>query len=130
MLSDIVWRGAFHRHIMKIGGKTATPARTAQLESEFRFPARPAINTAETQTVARTALSDMSCMPEEYAPALNGAVPECTRRPRRSDRGLRRPILLLAVAGRDSVHVLDACAQAHRQATVEVQAIAIRRERT
>ena len=58
------------------GGRTATPARTAQLDSEFRFPARPAINTAEIQTVARTALSDTSCMSEEY-PALNGAVPEC-----------------------------------------------------
>ena len=46
----------------------------------------PAINAADTQTVARTALSDTSCMPEEYALSLNGAVPECTRMPRRSDR--------------------------------------------
>ena len=108
MLPDRLWRGAFHRHIMTIGGRTATPARTAQLDSEFRFPARPAINTAEIQTVARTASSDTSCMSEEYAPALNGAVPECTHRPQRSDRGLRRPILLLAVAAGDSVHALDA----------------------
>ena len=46
----------------------------------------PAINAADTQTVARTPLSDTSCMPEEYALSLNGAVPECTRRPRQSDR--------------------------------------------
>jgi len=64
MLSDIVWAGAFHHHIMTIVGQTATPARTAQLVSEFRFPATPAINTAETQTVARTALSHTSCMPK------------------------------------------------------------------
>jgi hypothetical protein len=39
------------------------PAMNAQLESEFRFAVRPAINTAKTQTVASTVLSDMSCMP-------------------------------------------------------------------
>jgi hypothetical protein len=63
ILSDIVWRGAFHRHIKTIGGRTAMPAMNAQLESEFRFAVRPAINTAKTQTVASTVLSDMSCMP-------------------------------------------------------------------
>ena len=62
MLSDMVWRGAFHRHIMTIGGTRATPARTAQLDSVFTFPETPAINTAEIQTVAITALSDTSCM--------------------------------------------------------------------
>src|SRR4026209_1571152 len=79
MLSDRVWRGALH-HIMTIGGRRATPASTAQLHSEFSFAARPAINTAETQTVATTALSDASCISEEYAPALNGAAPKCTDR--------------------------------------------------
>jgi len=62
MLSDIVWPGAFHRHIMTIGGRTATVARTAQLDSEFRLPVRPVINTAETQTVASTDLSDTRCI--------------------------------------------------------------------
>ena len=85
MLSDILWRGAFHRHIMMIGGRTATPARTAQLDS-VRFDTKPAINTAKTQTVARTALIDMSCMPQGYAPALDGAVPKCTHGPQRSER--------------------------------------------
>ena len=51
MLSEIVWRGAFHRHIITIGGMTATPARTVQLVTEFRFPAMPAINAADTQKV-------------------------------------------------------------------------------
>lgn len=65
---------------MTIGGQTANPARIAQLDSEFRFPARPAINTAETQTAANTVLSDMSCMGSAYAPAVDGAVPDGTHR--------------------------------------------------
>ena len=106
MLSDIVWRGAFHRNIIStIGGMTATPARTVQLVTEFWFPAMPAINAADSQTAARAPLSDTSCMPEEYALSLNGAVPECTRRPRRSDRA-PQAILLLAVAGCARVHAL------------------------
>src|SRR5580765_5966520 len=109
MLSDIVWRGAFHRNIIStIGGMTATPARTVQPVTVFRVPAMPAINAADSQTVARTPLSDTSCMPEEYALSLNGAVPECTRRPRRSDRPPQAR-LLLAVAGRARVTRSDAC---------------------
>jgi hypothetical protein len=79
MLSDSVWLGAFNRHIMTIGGNKAKPARIVQLDSEFRFPAKPAINTAEIQTMAKPTLSEMSCIPEAYAPGLNGAVPECTQ---------------------------------------------------
>jgi hypothetical protein len=79
MISDIVWAGVFHRHIMTSGGRRATPARRAQLHMEFRFPARPAINTAEIQTVASTALSNTSGMAQEYAQELNAAVPECTQ---------------------------------------------------
>ena len=75
MLSDIVWAGACQRHIVTIGGRTATTARMAQLDSEFRCRAKPAINTAKIQTAARLALSDTSCMVQEYGEALNGAVP-------------------------------------------------------
>lgn len=78
MLSEIVCAGLFHRHIMTIGGRRARPVRRAQLNIEFRFPARPAINTAEIQTAASTALSDRDCIPQEYARGMNGAVPECT----------------------------------------------------
>jgi hypothetical protein len=76
MLSDMVWRGSFHRHIMTSGGRTA---RAAQLVSAFRFPAMPAKHTAETQTAARMPLIDTSSILKVYAPALNVAVPECTR---------------------------------------------------
>jgi len=65
MLSDIVWRGAFHRHIMTMGGRTATAAMTTHLVSESRVTVKPAIITAEIQTVASTALSDMSGIPEQ-----------------------------------------------------------------
>jgi hypothetical protein len=34
MLSDMLWRGLFHCHIMTSGGKTATPARTVQPDSD------------------------------------------------------------------------------------------------
>ncbi len=84
---------------------TATPARTVQLVTELWFPAMPAINAADSQTVARTPLSDTSCMPEEYTLSLNGAVPKCTRRPRRWAVP-PQAILLLAVAGRARVHAL------------------------
>jgi hypothetical protein len=75
MLLDMLCGGSFHRHIMTIGGRTAAPARTVQLDREFRFPARPAIPTAATQPVAKTALIDKRCILQEYAPSLNGAVP-------------------------------------------------------
>jgi hypothetical protein len=76
MLSDSVGSGTFHRHDMRIGGKSAKPARTVQLETECRLPAKPTVNAAETQMVDRPALSDMSCIPEAYAPRADGAVPE------------------------------------------------------
>ena len=91
---------------------TATPARTVQLVTELWFPAMPAINAADSQTVARTPLGDTSCMPEEYALSLNGAVPKCTRRPRRSAVP-PQAILLLAVAGRARVHALRRVNAAH-----------------
>jgi len=65
MLSDIVWRGAFHRHIMTMGGRTATAVMTTHLVSESRVTVKPAITTAEIQTVPSTALSDMSGIPEQ-----------------------------------------------------------------
>ena len=59
---DRVWRGASHRHIMTSGGRTATPARTIQLDNELKFPAMPAVHTAEIQSTAMTALIETSCM--------------------------------------------------------------------
>src|SRR5690348_109253 len=67
MLSDMVWGGAFHRHIITSGGRMATLARAVQLAAESTFPMMPAINAADTQRAARPALSDTSCMPEAYA---------------------------------------------------------------
>jgi len=62
MRSDIVWTGVFKRHIMKTGGRSAATARTAQFDSEFTCAARPAINTAEIHTAARTDLRDTNCI--------------------------------------------------------------------
>ena len=62
MLWDMVWRGSFHRRIMTSGGRTATPARTVQLEIEFKFSAMPAMDTAEIQSMAKMALIDTSCI--------------------------------------------------------------------
>ena len=62
MLSDMVWRGSFHRHIMTSGGTTATHVRTAQLENESSFPTMPMMNVADTQSMAMTDLIDKSCM--------------------------------------------------------------------
>ena len=84
----MAWARVFHRPIMTIGGTRPTPARTAQLDAELRFPARPAINTAEIQTPASTVSSDTRCMPPAYARGLNGAVPECTQGRKHSNRGL------------------------------------------
>ena len=78
MLSDMVWPGLFHRHIMTSGGRTATPARTVQPDNVFTLPAMPAVHTAETQTVATVALIESSCIWKVYGPALHGAVPKCT----------------------------------------------------
>ena len=81
MLSDMLWRGPFHRHIMASGGRMATPDRTVQPDIDLKLPAMPAVYTAETQTVATVALMDSSCILQVYGPALNGAVPECTGTP-------------------------------------------------
>jgi len=86
MVWDILCGGSFHRRIMTSGGRTATPARTVQLENEFTFAAMPAMDTAETQSIAVMALIDTSCIVRVYAPAFNNAVHECTLRPRRLRR--------------------------------------------
>ena len=62
MLSDIVWRGALHRHIKMSGGTTASPARSVQLENESTFPAIPMINAADTQSMTMMSLTETSCM--------------------------------------------------------------------
>lgn len=62
MLSDMVWRGSFHRHIMTSGGTTATPVTTVQLENESKFRAMPMTNTANTQSIAMMVLIETSCM--------------------------------------------------------------------
>jgi hypothetical protein len=62
MLWDMLWRGSFHRRIMTSGGTTATHARTVQFETEFTFAAMPAMDTAETQSMAKMALMDTSCI--------------------------------------------------------------------
>ena len=62
MLSDMVWRGSFHRHIITSGGTTATPVRTAQPKNESTFSAMPMMNAANTQSMARMSLIETSCM--------------------------------------------------------------------
>jgi hypothetical protein len=62
MAWDIVGTGSFHRHIMTSGGTAATPARTVQLEKEFRFPPMPTMETVETQSRTMMALIDTSCI--------------------------------------------------------------------
>jgi hypothetical protein len=81
MLSNMVRRGFFHCRIMTSGGRAATSARTVQPDSEFKWPAMPAVQTAETQTVATVALMDSGSILQVYGPAVNGAVPECTGTP-------------------------------------------------
>lgn len=62
MLSDIVWCGSRHRHIMTSGGKTARAAKAAQPESDATWEAIPAAHTANTQTMATVVLMDSSGM--------------------------------------------------------------------
>lgn len=62
MLWDMLWRGSFHHRIMTSVGTMATPARTLQLDNVCTLPAIPAMETAETQTMATMALIDTSCM--------------------------------------------------------------------
>ena len=107
----MVWGGAFHRHIITIGGMMARPAKTGQLAPESTFPAMPPINAADTQRMARPALSDMSCMSEVYAPVAEQAVPECTRTPRRSDRTPAGDIAT-GVSVRQSSHARRVCTSA------------------
>jgi hypothetical protein len=47
---------------MMSGGTTATPARTVQLETEFKCAATPAMDTVDTQSMAMRALIESSCM--------------------------------------------------------------------
>ena len=82
MLSEMLWGGSFHSHIMTIVGRRATLARTVKLDGELRCPAMPTIHTANIQTAATMALSDTSCMIQAYGPSLDGAVPDCTQGPR------------------------------------------------
>ena len=82
MLSERLWGGSFHSHIMTIVGRRATLARTVKLDGELRCPAMPTIHTANSQTAATLALIDTSCMLQAYGPSLNGAVPDCTQGPR------------------------------------------------
>ena len=81
MVSDMVGRGSFHRHIVTSGGRIARPARTAQPDSDRKLLARPAVQTAETQTAVTVVLRESSCIFTVYGPALYGAVPECTSKP-------------------------------------------------
>jgi hypothetical protein len=60
MLWDILGRRSFRHRIMTSGGKRATPAKTVQFENEFKFPAMPAMDTAEIQSMAMVALIDTS----------------------------------------------------------------------
>ena len=62
MLSDMVWRGSFHRHIMTSGGTTATTVTTAQLENESKCRAIPMMNVADTQSRAMMDVIDKRCM--------------------------------------------------------------------
>lgn len=62
MLSDMVWRGSSHRHIMTSGGTIAIAARTAQLENDPQFPAMPMMSVADIQSMAMTRLIENSCM--------------------------------------------------------------------
>ena len=87
MVSDVVWRGSFHRHIMTSGGSTARPARTAQPDSDRKLPVMPAVQTAETQTAVTVALLESSCILKVYGPVLHGAVPECTGKPQSNPTG-------------------------------------------
>jgi hypothetical protein len=62
MLSDMVWGGSIHRHIMTRGGKRAPAARTAQLDTEFKPRTKPARHTAATQRMASMAFIVISCI--------------------------------------------------------------------
>ena len=81
MVSDMVGRGSFHRHTVTSGGRIARPARTAQPDSDRKLLARPAVQTAETQTAVTVVLRESSRIFTVYGPALYGAVPECTCKP-------------------------------------------------
>ena len=62
MLSDMVSRGSFQRHIMTTGGTTATAVRTVQLQNESTLRANPMMNAADIQRMAMTGLIDINCM--------------------------------------------------------------------
>jgi hypothetical protein len=64
----------------------------------------PSVQTAETQTMATVALIDRSCILKVYRPALNGAVPECTRKT--TDRHIRPSEHSRAAEEQDALQVL------------------------
>jgi hypothetical protein len=89
---------------MTSGGRTARPARRVQPDSDVKLLAMAAVQTAETQTVATVALIDRSCIFQVYRPALNGAVPECTRKT--TDRHIRPFGASRAAEEQDALQVL------------------------
>jgi hypothetical protein len=117
----MVGRGSFHRHSTTSGGMTRTAARTVQLANELRFPAMPTMEIVEIQSMAMMRLIDTSCIFQVYAPALNRAVPQCTRRPRERSTwqasavvpGIRRFPHRTESRRHSTRHM--PCAQAHRQ---------------
>jgi hypothetical protein len=110
MVSDMVRRGTFHRHIMTSGGRSARPARAGQSDIDRELPAIPAVQTAETQTAVTVVLMESSRILEVYVAALDAAVPECTcdHGAIQHNRALRTP------AGRRRAGDLDERAMARR----------------
>lgn len=93
MISERLWEGWFHHHIMTTGGRRATQARTGQLDSKFRFPAMPAIQTADTHRTAVTTLIDRSCIQTHYWSLPVIGVSLCTRPLQPSGRALRQCLI-------------------------------------
>jgi hypothetical protein len=89
MVSDMVWRGLFHRHIRRAAAGQRRRPEPVQPDSDLKLLATPAAHTAETETVATVALMDSCCILQVYGPALTGAVPECTGTPEQHIRALR-----------------------------------------
>jgi hypothetical protein len=112
MVSDMVRRGTFHRHIMTSGGRSARPARAGQSDIDRELPAIPAVQTAETQTAVIVVLMEPSCILEVYVAALYAAVPECTC----NHGGIQHNRALRTPAGREEPVT---CCGAVRSRTVE-----------
>ena len=62
MVWDMLCRGSFQRRDMTNRGRMATAARPVQPDSECRFNASPAMETADTQTIAMMALIETRFM--------------------------------------------------------------------